>query len=407
MFSARTKWIKIPLFNLLIIAVLGVTMRYKIAYSLPFIEQKKILHAHSHFAFAGWVTQILMFLLIQQLQHSSFNNILKKYQPILYANLIAAYGMLFSFPIEGYGLISIIFSTLSIFTFYCFGIVFWKDLNRQPQKKLSHAWFKAAIVFNALSSAGPFTLAYLMAQKIMMQKLYLLSVYFFLHFQYNGWLFFACMGLFTLMIEQFIPDKKLLHRIFYFFLIAVVPAYFLSALWVRIPLVVYLLIAAAALLQLVACFYLFTIIRQHKKIILSKLTLLGKQLLGLSFVALSIKLLLQAFSIIPSLSKIAFGFRSILIGYLHLVLLGVITIFILGFIVNEQISSVSKKLKIGIYIFTGGIILNETALMIQGVTDIFYIYVPFLSQALLGITIIMLAGIAIINLSFSRNTIIR
>ena len=46
--------------NLAIVALLGVIMRYKILYPLPFVDQKKFLHAHSHFAFSGWVTLALI-----------------------------------------------------------------------------------------------------------------------------------------------------------------------------------------------------------------------------------------------------------------------------------------------------------------------------------------------------------
>ena len=46
-------WIKISLFSLLVVALLGVLMRYKIAFELPYLAQKNIQHAHSHFAFAG------------------------------------------------------------------------------------------------------------------------------------------------------------------------------------------------------------------------------------------------------------------------------------------------------------------------------------------------------------------
>ena len=60
-------WIKISLFSLLVVALLGVLMRYKIAFELPFIAQKNIQHAHSHFAFAGWVTQLLMVLMVNYL----------------------------------------------------------------------------------------------------------------------------------------------------------------------------------------------------------------------------------------------------------------------------------------------------------------------------------------------------
>ena len=43
------KWLRIAFLNLLIVALLGGLMRYKIAYSLPFIDQRNFMNAHSHF----------------------------------------------------------------------------------------------------------------------------------------------------------------------------------------------------------------------------------------------------------------------------------------------------------------------------------------------------------------------
>ena len=118
------KWISIAFINLLIVASLGVIMRYKIAYYLPFIEQKNFLHAHSHFAFSGWVTQILMVLMWAFLYNYLPADSLKKYKWLLIANLVSAYGMLVSFIWEGYGIISILFSTLSILVSYLFAVIF-------------------------------------------------------------------------------------------------------------------------------------------------------------------------------------------------------------------------------------------------------------------------------------------
>ena len=134
------RWMRIAFFNLLIVAFLGVVMRYKIAYYFPFIEQKKILNAHSHFAFTGWITQVLITLLIVYLSSETQTNYFKKYKWLLITNLITSYGMLFSFPWEGYGIISIIFSTLSIFVSYAFAFIYWKDLNKLT-KNTSHLWF--------------------------------------------------------------------------------------------------------------------------------------------------------------------------------------------------------------------------------------------------------------------------
>ena len=134
---AIQKWIRIAFINLLIVAALGVIMRYKIAYYLPFIEQKNFLHAHSHFAFSGWVTQVLMVLMWAFLYHYLSVGSLKKYKWLLIANLVSAYGMVFTFPWEGYGVFSIIFSTLSILVSYSFAIIFWLDLNKIKIKQIT------------------------------------------------------------------------------------------------------------------------------------------------------------------------------------------------------------------------------------------------------------------------------
>ena len=104
--------------NLLIVAFIGVILRYKIAFLLPFIDQKYLLHGHSHFAFAGWVTQVMMVLLVQYLSQYKGEDIFKKYRWFLYGNLVTAYGMLIFFPLQGYGAGSISFSTLSIINSY-------------------------------------------------------------------------------------------------------------------------------------------------------------------------------------------------------------------------------------------------------------------------------------------------
>ena len=88
--NALQKWISVSLFNLLLVAIIGVTLRYKIVYALPIVNQKYLLHAHSHFAFTGWVTMALMALLVQYLKQYQNPNAFKKYKPVLWLNLIAA-----------------------------------------------------------------------------------------------------------------------------------------------------------------------------------------------------------------------------------------------------------------------------------------------------------------------------
>jgi hypothetical protein len=397
-------WFRISLFNLLIVACLGVILRYKITFSLPFVDQKFLLNAHSHFAFAGWISQALMTFIAanvsKHLQHFS----LKKYNYLLSANLITAYGMLLSFPFEGYALISIIFSTLSIVTAYAFAIVVWRDLNRIPLKKISHRWFKASLIFNVISSFGAFGLAFMMANKINHQNWYLVAVYFFLHFQYNGWFFFGCMGLLSDKLDTILVSQKLQQTVFYLFAFACVPAYFLSALWLPIPLWVYVLVIIAALAQVIAWIILLAQIIRHRKELFSEADNVVRYLWCLSAIALSIKLLLQLGSVIPSLSTWAYGFRPIIIGYLHLILLGVISLFLLGYAGKENYISFNKKAVYGVAIFIGGIILTEALLMIQGLGGIAYKAIPYVNELLFTAACIMLIGIFVLYTAKTKRT---
>jgi hypothetical protein len=114
-------------------------------------------------------------------------------------------------------------------------------------------------------------------------------------------------------------------------------------------------------------------------------------------IALSIKLFLQLGSTIHFLSDLAFSFRPIVIGYLHLVLLGVITLFIIGYVLSHRLAPNNKTVKGGLIVFIGGIILNELLLLLQGANAMAYIRVPFINEMLLGAALVMFAGILLVN----------
>jgi len=396
MYSAQKKWLQFSFFNLMLVALLGVTLRYKIAFSLPFIDQQNLLHGHSHFAFGGWVTQALMTLLVGYLSERSGKNQFRTYRWILYFNAAAAYGMLFSFPVQGYGFVSILFSTLSVFASYFFAFFYWLDLNRLKRQTVSDRWFKMALIGNVLSSAGPFSLAYMMASGNMHQAWYLASIYLYLHFQYNIWFFFSCMGLFSYKLRRVIIPVYPLTRVFYCFAIAAIPTYFLSLLWAQIPVWLYLVVLFGAAIQLYGWTVLLMYLRKHFAEIKKGLSFFSRVLFQLAGMAVTIKLLLQTASIIPSVSKLAFGFRPIIIGYLHLILLGIITLFILGYAFAFDLIQNHAPIKKGIRVFVGGILFNELILMSQGVSDILNLAVPYVNILLLVAAVMLCTGTCMI-----------
>ena len=391
------KWLSIAFFNLMLVAFLGCLLRYKIAYSLPFLDQKFILNAHSHFAFSGWVSQALMTLMVKFLSDKTNSDAFRKFRWILWANLISAYGMLLTFPFQGYATGSIIFSTTSVFSGYAFAFTYWKELNKIPSS-VEILFFKSAVFFNVLSSAGTFTLATLMVSGSSFQNLYVASIYFFLHFQYNGWFLFGCMGLLcSSLIRHGIPQQKL-KLAFYLFVSACIPAYLLSALWIPMPMWVYMLVAIAGIAQLVAWGIMLQAIRKNLGTLKVHVIKFTQMLFFLCAIAYTLKLMLQAASAIPSLSYLTYGFRPIVIGYLHLVLLGVVSLFITSYSINNNYIILNKTRKNGVIIFVAGIIINEIFLLLQGIGDLTYISIPYIDEELLAAAVILLLGLILISI---------
>lgn len=362
------RWVEIALINFCVVALAGVTMRYKINFALPLINQKYMLHGHSNFAFVGWVALALMILMVRYLIRNNVQTNYVKYNWVLTAEVIASYAMFISFIIEGYAFWSITFSTITIFISYFFIFFYWGDINKAGDGGFSHSWLKAALALWAFSSLGAFMLAYLMANHILIQDLYFASVYFFMHFQYNGWFLFACFGIFFSYMHRLglFRIAFLSKRLFIIMAITVVPTYFLSILWLRLPLTLHWIANISGILQLVVLFYFLKIIlaiKNNKNIKFSWSTRWLWRLASLAFV---LKIILQMLSTLPFLSQFAFGFRPVVIGYIHLSFVGIISFFILGYI-NEFIHRFRGNVSgIGAVIFVIGFIVQEIVLMLQG-----------------------------------------
>ena len=129
MMGIKTDWLKISLVNLLIVSMIGVIMRYKIGFELLFFDQKHLQTAHSNFAFSGWISQTLMVLLCLLIKDQISKERAAIYDKVFAANLLFAYGMLFSFTFQGYGMFSIVFSIGSVIVSYLFAILFFRDIR--------------------------------------------------------------------------------------------------------------------------------------------------------------------------------------------------------------------------------------------------------------------------------------
>lgn len=378
------RWLILGIFNLLLVAVLGLLMRLKFIIPLPAINQKYVLHAHSHFAFSGWVSHILMVLIAASICNVSNNKVLpRRYQVLTVANLLAAYGMLVSFFLQGYGAYSICAATATVLISYLFTWACWRDIaHPAPGKSVASHWLRAALAFLVLSSIGTFYLAYLMASHNTDTRLQLASIYFFLHFQYNGWFTFACLGLFHHWLRSRGISLKHASFVFWAFALSCIPAYFLSVLWWDMPGWLYLTVVVAVIFQTAAWFVWLHSAFAKRALYKHHLSAISKWLLIGVALATSIKILLQGLSVIPSLSQLTYGFRPIVIGYLHLVLLVVITLFLVAYGYMQKMLSVNRTALVATGILVAGIILNEALLLLQGISGLINVYIGYTPMAL-------------------------
>lgn len=293
---------------------------------------KYILHAHSHTALLGWI-YIGIISLIYHIFISKTNTA-KLYKRIFVFTNICVLGMLFSFPFQGYAVFSIIFSTLFLFASYWFVWFALKHVEPSFKKRFSWKLIKSALWYLAISSIGPWTIGGVMATLGPTSIWYKTSIYFYLHFQYNAWFIFALLGFLFYVFEQknFVFDPRKLKLIHTFLHLGVILSLFLSVLWTKPPGIYYLLGGIGAIFQIVSFWILYSISKNYFQAIKSEIGNRIFFLIKMSGVLMCIKLIMQLLSALPYFAMISFVFKDFVIGYLHLVLLGIVTSSLIVFL---------------------------------------------------------------------------
>jgi hypothetical protein len=112
-------------------------------------------------------------------------------------------------------------------------------------------------------------------------------------------------------------------------------------------------------------------------------------------IAMTLKMTLQTVSVIPSLSHLVFGMRSVVIAYLHLILLGVFSLFIIGFLFAYEWMKVTKVTRTASLTFLIGVIMNEVLLGIQGLVGFAYISIPYINELLFVAAVLLFVSAAV------------
>jgi hypothetical protein len=396
MMSKKSFWVGLCLLNLCIVAILGVTLRSKIVFSIPLIDYRQVLSAHSHFAFGGWVGLSLMTLLV----FNVIPDFRKKYIWILLGIEISSLGMGLLFPFLGYAPLTVTFSSLYIVISFVFAWMFLKDILKTSIHTTVKLLGVSAIASMVLSSLGPLGLSYILIAKSGNSLLYRDSIYTFLHFQYNG---FFTLSVFTLVLNDIIKRNYQISlnakRFALFLSLSVLPSLFLSMLWHNSSLL-YVIAGVGCILILISLFYFLKVIIEFpwESFYNQQLALNMWRLAAFSF---GLKMALNVGTIFPKLGNAIYGNRPVIIGFLHLVFLGFVSFYILSSLIeNNFFKNKNKQIKFPFFLFGFGIIANESLLMLQGLEILFKTNSTLYSWLLWGVSIFLLTGAASILLSY-------
>lgn len=390
----KTAWIW-----LFIAALLGLFLRWQFVSPTDRVNYTFFMHGHSHVMLLGWLFNAMIagytFAFLPQRLYAT-----KKYFWFFCLFQVSVLGMLIWFPIQGYKAIAIAFSSLHIFVSYVFVYVFWRDTKRSAEassvalKFANWGWF-----FHLISTIGPFALGVIMAKGLKEGVLDELAVYYYLHFQYNGLFVFAIIGLFFWLLDQnkvkYSPPKA--NTLLYTMVISCILAYALSTLWVRPAVWVYVLAFIAAVLQLYALVILARMIwpiREQLRETLNSWTFILLSIIGIAF---TLKHALQFLSAFDYFAILAYQIRNFTIAYLHLVFLGVLTLFFIAlFIQQTWISIRLLRQKRGIVIFLVGILFSELLLVFQLPFANFQAYLPDYYLLLVLASLLLPVGIGMV-----------
>lgn len=347
----------------LLAAILGALMRFIYLQEVPFLDYKNVLHAHSHTAMLGWgftaLAGAFVFILLP-------NMIARKaYRNALWGNLIAGVGMFFAFLYQGYGAVSISFSTLHLLFAYYFAWHFLKDIKTLPQTN-ALKFARWAIYWMVISTLGLWSIAPVSMLVGKLHPLYFASIQFFLHFQFNGWFTYGILALLLKQSEENGREVALPKGSFWALQISLMLTYTLSITWSTPENFLFYLNSAGVLLQVIAFLY---IARAYYKSTAfpRKSGTMADYLLQLGLLSLALKVILQGAVALPFIAKVSYIIRNFVIGFIHLTMLGAFSLSIIALLLHRGFLPKVAMASVGYRLLALGFILSEVILFIQGI----------------------------------------
>lgn len=360
--SARG-WFYFALLDLFLAACIGVVLRGIYIWEMPFVHFRPWLHGHSHTALLGWLFLGTCVVLL----HDGGYGLIGRTSRILFTGLQAAVLVMFiSFPIQGYGAVSITASTLHMLLAYFLLAKLWRGSSHWPIRG-SRILTRTAIVMFLLSTLGIWSIGPIIALGYQGHEIYYWSVQFFLHFQFNGWFWFAAMAIGVRWAERQGIDLRLDRFTLWLWVISAIFTYALAIAWSEPLPVVFATISISVILQVWAALRTLNILRTLRSEAYERFTFWPRVLVGIALLAMAIKVLTQAAVAIPTVAIVGFTIRHFVIGFIHLNTLAMMTTLLLAYAgMHRWLHFQNGAVRIGIILLLAGIVGSEFLLFLQG-----------------------------------------
>ena len=397
-------WFGLALLNFMIAALLGITLRYVFIAELPWLPPYRyMLLAHSHVVMLGWVNQaLLVVLLLVYLGEKAFRN--RFYVLLLGFHQLAVFIMLVGFLVAGYGILSIIGTTLQGLLSYAFMHHFYRDV-RHLENRAGLKWIFGALCFQFIALLGIWMIALTMVGKIGKTALYYESVQFYLHYLINGWFTFAVLAI----AARWLPDAHYqgLNKSWIWLTTSCLLTFALAVTWANPRPWIFWVNSFGVLFQLVALYYLMLWFRQAHRSWRPSIHRITHLLLILLFIAFFLKMMVQTAVMVPLIAKVAYTVRNFVIAFLHLIFLGFLSLFLLAFAIqNKWLSPCLRSLQWGLGLFIAGILSSELMLFSQGIMQwAAWGFMPYFYELLFAFSALLPLGLAILTGNYLVNVL--
>lgn len=344
----KSLWLRVCFLNFLMASLLGLMLRF--SHVLPFtFERRYVVHAHSHVALLGWaylaVFTLVVLFFVPADKHPRYNR-------LFWLTEICVLGMLATFPFMGYALWSIVFSTGHIFCSYVFAYRVWKDIPPSSAGKL----LRAALVWMLLSTLGVWALGPIGGPE-KHPELFQAAIQTFLHFQFHGWFLIAVLALVFRFHGTDSVNESRYNRFFIMLmggtLLTVslpISWYFPSAFW-------QISFSIGAVFLLIAAYDLWKMTRNSER----------STLFAVASGSFALKTVAQLLAIVPVVAEQSGKIRELAVGFIHLMMLGVVTGFLL-FLMENAGFALKPVWRTGVLLILSAFVGTEILILAQAIS---------------------------------------